>query len=76
MSLERRLRESMLRTALLHLLKNQKKCPERTARNILEMLLRFNPSGQADSYHYKNLIKVIGSCSREDCINWIMNHLS
>lgn len=76
MSLERHLRESMLRTTLLHLLKDQKRCPERTARNILEMLLRFNPSGQADSYQYENLLKAIGSRSKEDCVNWIMDHLS
>lgn len=76
MSLESHLRESILRTALIHLLKNQKKSPARTARNIREMLLRFNPSGQADAYQYEDLLKAVNSCSKEDCMNWIMSHLS
>ena len=76
MSLESHLRESMLKTALLHLLKNQKKSPDRAARNIQEMLLHFNPSGRAGAYQYDDLLNVITSCPKEDCINWIMNHLS
>lgn len=76
MSLETHLRESMLKTALFHLLKNKKKSPDRAARNIQEMLLRFNPSGKAGAYQYDNLLRIITSCSKEDCISWIMNHLS
>lgn len=76
MSLESHLRESMLKTALFHLLKNQRKSPDRAARNIQEMLLRFNPSGEAGAFQYDTLLQVINSCSEEDCISWIMNHLS
>lgn len=76
MSLENHLRESMLKTALLHLLKNQKKSPDRAARNIQETLQRFNPRGQAAAYRYEELLEIIKSYSKEDCINWIMSHLS
>lgn len=75
MSVENHLKESILRTALFHLLKNQKKSPDRAARNILEVLLHYNPSGQAAAFQYEELRKVIASCPKEECVNWIMNHI-
>ena len=38
-TLHQHIRESVLKTALLHQLKNGQKAPERTARNLIEMLL-------------------------------------
>lgn len=76
MSVENHLRESILRTALFHLLKNQKKSPDRAARNIQEVLIHYNPSGQASAYHYQELLEAVRSYPREECVNWIMSHLS
>ena len=43
-TMQEHLRESVFKTALFHFLKNSKKSPERTARNIEELLNKFSTS--------------------------------
>lgn len=78
MSVESHLRESMLKTALNHLLRNQQKSPDRTARNIQEVLARFSQADKNMLLDYEELLQIIKSFSREDCVDWIMKqiHLS
>lgn len=79
MSLENRLRSAMLRTVLNHLLKNQEKSPERTARNIGEVLLKYSQLPQPADYApigYDELLDIIRSHSREDSIELILNRFS
>ena len=76
MSVESHLRESMLRTALLHLLKHQNNSPERVARNIQELLKRFD-AGRSDSpCSYEELLDIIRHSSREECLDWVMHRIS
>lgn len=75
MSVESHLRESMLKTALIHLLRNQQKSPDRTARNIQEVLERFSQAGKNPMFDYEELLQVIKSVSREDCVDWIMKRI-
>lgn len=78
MSVENNLRLSMLKTALLHLLKNCKKSPERTARNIEEMLqiyAQFHPNTVSDLPGHKELLELLQTHSREECIDIILHCL-
>lgn len=74
-SLQEHIRESVLKTALFHMLKNGHKSPERTARNIEELLLKFN-HGSGEIFHASELLTLIKSQSPEECLNTIMNRLS
>lgn len=75
-TMQEHLRESVFKTALFHLLKNCKKSPERTARNIEELLLKFKPANTGDSFTYSELLNLIKNFSQEDCISYIMNKIS
>ena len=75
-TMQEHLRESVFKTALFHLLKNSKKSPERTARNIEELLLKFNPASGEWQLDYGELLQLIQTSSREECINYIMSKIS
>ena len=75
MSVENHLRLAMLETALRHLLKNRKKSPERTARNMEELLQRFeqhHPAMQGMFPDYQELLSIILSSPDEECIGQIL----
>ncbi len=74
-TLHNHIRESVLKTALLHLLKNGQKAPERTARNLCELLQKFSPA-TSDLFTYDELLIMIKSCSRDDCLNLIIQKLA
>jgi len=74
-TLHQHIRESVLKTALLHQLRNGQKAPERTARNLIEMLLKFSPISK-ELFTFNELLFMIKSCSREECLNLIMQKLS
>ena len=76
MSLESHLRESVLRTALLHLMKNQNKSPERTARNIAELLSLMPNPPQKGCPQYEELLRAVQSYPGEEFLSWIMKRLS
>lgn len=76
MSVESHLRESMLRTALLHLLKHQNHSPERTARNIQELLKRFEPGRSDSPCSYEELLDIIKHGTREECLDFVMKRIS
>ncbi len=73
--IHKHIRESVLKTALFHQLKNGKKSPERTARNLEELLQKFNPIS-TELFSYSDLISLIKDCSWEECLDIIMNKLS
>jgi hypothetical protein len=73
--IRKRIRESALKTALLHQLRNGRKSPERTARNLKELLEKFSPIS-ADLFSYSDLVLLIKSCSWEECLDIIMHKLS
>ena len=75
MSVENQLRLAMLKTALRHLLKNREKSPERTARNIEELLQRFeqlHPAVQGLFPDYQELLAILRSTPGEECIGQIL----
>lgn len=74
-TIHKHIRESVLKTALLHQLRNGQKSPERAARNIEELLLKFSPCSM-ELFHYTDLLALIKSCSREECLDIIMRKLS
>lgn len=76
MSVESHLRESMLKTALLHLLKHQKNSPDRTARNIQELLNRFPTDRFAASWSYEELLEIVKNGTRDECLDWVMRRIS
>ncbi len=73
-TLRNHIRKSVLRTALLHQLKNGVNSPERAARNI-EELLQFH-SCSMGKFQYTDLLAMIKSCTLEECLNIIMKKLS
>lgn len=78
MSVENNLRLSMLKTALFHLLRNHKKSPERTARNIEELLqiyAQFHPNPEAVLPGHRELLELLQTHSREECIDVILHRL-
>ncbi|MBT9778663.1 hypothetical protein GPL15_19435 [Clostridium sp. MCC353] len=78
MSVENNLRLSMLKTALFHLLRNHKKSPERTARNIEEMLqiyVQFHPDPGTKLPGHNELLALLQTHSREECIDIILHRL-
>ncbi|MDF2886388.1 MAG: hypothetical protein K0R23_773 [Lacrimispora sp.] len=74
-TLHKHIRESVLKTALLHQLKNGQKAPERTARNLRELLQKFNPAS-SELFTYDELLIMIKSYSRDDCLNLIIQKLA
>lgn len=79
MSVENNLRLSMLKTALFHQLKNHKKSPERTARNIEEILQLFakvDPDKQDGLPGHKELLDLLQTHSREDCLDLILHYFA
>lgn len=76
MSVESHLRASMLKTALLHLLKHHKSSPERTARNIQELLSRFNTDRSGSPLSYEDLLGIVKRSTPEECLDWVMNRIS
>jgi hypothetical protein len=70
--IHKRIRESVLKTALIHQLRNGKKSPERTTRNILELLLKFSPN---KLFHYDELLTLIKKSSPEECLEVIMQKI-
>ena len=75
-TMQEHLRESMFKTALFHFLKNSKKSPERTARNIEELLNKFHPSPCECRIKYDELLQLIRTSSMEECISYIMDKVS
>lgn len=78
MSVENNLRLSMLKTALFHLLRNYKKSPDRTARNIEELLqiyMQFHPNVQANLPDHNALLVLLETYSREKCLELILHYL-
>ncbi|HBD00872.1 MULTISPECIES: hypothetical protein [Clostridia] len=74
-TIHKHIRESVLKTALLHQLRNGQKSPERTARNLEELLEKFNPLS-AELFSYSDLVVLIKSCTMEECLDIIMHKLS
>ncbi|MDR0923389.1 MAG: hypothetical protein LBT06_14000 [Hungatella sp.] len=74
-TIHQHIRESVLKTALFHQLKNGQKSPERTARNLEELLDKFSPIS-AELFSYSDLVALIKNCSREECLDIIMHKLS
>ncbi len=74
-TIHKHIRESVLKTALLHQLRNGQKSPERTARNLEELLEKFSPI-TAELFSYSDLVALIKSCTREECLDIIMRKLS
>lgn len=74
-AIHKHIRESVLKTALLHQLRNGQKSPERTARNLEELLQKFSPIS-AELFSYSDLVALIKSCSWEECLDIIMHKLS
>lgn len=78
MSVEDNLRLSMLKTALFHLLRNHKKSPERTARNIEELLqiyAQFHPDRKSNLPGHKELLDLLETHAREDCLDLLLHYL-
>lgn len=75
-SMQEHLKESVFKTALIHFLRNSKKSPERTARNIEELLVKFSPQETGRRLEYDELLQLIKTASLDDCIRFIMNRLS
>ena len=75
MTIHKHIRESVLKTALLHQLKNGQKAPERTARNLIELLMKYNPAA-SELYTYDDLLSMIKRSSTEECLEFIMQKLS
>lgn len=75
LNMHQHIRESVLKTALVHLLKNGGKSPERTARNIQELLLKFNPDTET-VLSYLNLLSLVKSKPWEECLEIILKKLS
>ena len=75
-SMQEHLKESVFKTALIHFLRNSKKSPERTARNIEELLVKFSPQETRKRPDYDELLRLIKTSSLEECISCIMNKLS
>lgn len=73
--IHKHIRESVLKTALLHQLRNGQKSPERTARNLEELMQKFNPM-TAELVSYSDLVSLIKNCSLEECLDIIMHKLS
>lgn len=73
--IHKHIRESVLKTALVHQLKNGQKSLERTARNLEELLQRFSPKS-GELFSYSDLVALIKSCSLEECLDIIMHKLS
>lgn len=76
MSIENLLRKSMLKTALRHLLNHTGKTPDRTARNIRELLELFFSDDVPPSLSYDELLNMIMSHSSEECVSFIISRLS
>ncbi|MBE5991733.1 MAG: hypothetical protein E7247_04970 [Paenibacillaceae bacterium] len=74
-TLHNHIRESVLKTALFHQLKNGQKAPERTARNLRELLQKFSPAS-SELFTYEELLIMIKNCSRDDCLNKIIQKLA
>lgn len=74
-TVHKHIRESVLKTALFHQLRNGRKSPERTARNIEELLQKFSP-GSMELFHDAELPVLIKSCTTEECLDIIMKKLS
>ena len=74
-TIHKHIRESVLKTALLHQLRNGQTSPERTARNLEELLEKFSPIA-AELFSYSDLVALIKSCTREECLDIIMHKLS
>ncbi len=74
-AIQQHLKESVLKTALYHLLRNREKSPERTARNMEELLHRFQPAAGNGLFTYENLLLLINNYSMEDCLNMIIDQL-
>lgn len=75
LTIHQHIRESVLKTALMRLLKNGQKSPERTARNIIELLVKFNPAS-ADLFEYSSLSSLIKTTAWEECLDMILKKLS
>lgn len=75
LTIHQHIRKSVLKTALMRMLKNGQKSPERTARNVLELLVKFNPAS-ADLFDYSSLSSLIKTTSREECLDIILKKLS
>lgn len=75
-TMQEHLRESVLKTALLHLLRNSQKSPDRAARNIQELLLKFKPDAAAEYFNPEELLSLLKTCSREECLARIMDKLT
>ena len=72
-NMQEHLRESVFKTALFHFLRNSKKSP---ARNIEELLNKFNTSPCECRMKYDELLQLIKTSSMEDCISYIMDKIS
>lgn len=75
MSIHNHIRETVLKTALLHQLKNGQNSPERAARNVKELLQKFNPASP-QLISYGDLLLLIKTCSKEECLDMIMQKLN
>lgn len=75
-SMQEHLKESVFKTALFHFLKNSKKSPERAARNIEELLIKFSPLLDERLPGYAELLQLIKTSTLEECISYIMNRIS
>lgn len=74
-AIRKHIRESVLKTALLHQLKNGQRSPERTARNMEELLIKYSPAA-AGLIHYTDLLALVKSSSPDECLDKIMRKLS
>lgn len=75
MSLEKHIRETILKTALLHMLKNQSKSPERICRNIRELLSSIYPEAQEIRIEDDRLLHAIKALPIDQLINWLLTHI-
>lgn len=72
MSLETHIRESVLKTALVHILKNQSKSPERICRNIRELLSSIYPEMKKIPFEDDRLLNAMKDMTLEELIHWLL----
>lgn len=76
MSYEGRLRQSVLKTALAHQLKNMEKAPQRTVRNMREILEKFTGTVPGPAFTEEVLLKLVQEKPSQEVLDYILRNLA
>ena len=69
MSLELQFKKSVWQTAVLHLLRNAKKAPSRTARNLCELC------GERALFTYDEILDRLRTDTPQNCLRFLNSHM-